>query len=78
MKIRAVRSEDYASVVDLVTTVLAEYGFSAHIGGVQRDLEGIEDGKVVGTVAIRPKQELTCELKRLYVSKHARGHGIGR
>lgn len=93
MNVRPYRQEDYASVVDLVTTVLAEYGFSAHVGGVQRDLESIQhgygrakagfwvaeiDGHVVGTVAIRPKEGTTCELKRLYVSKGARGHGVGR
>ncbi len=91
--IRAYRKEDLDAVVALVTTVLAEYGFSSHASGVRRDLESIDDGygnakagfwvaelegKIVGTVAIRPKQGATCELKRLYVSKGARGRGVGR
>jgi len=89
--IRAYRQDDYEAVVALVTSVLAEYGFSAHIGGVQSDLAAIAEGysrggfwvaelegAVVGTVAIRPKRDKTCELKRLYVSKTARGTGIGR
>jgi len=89
--IRSYRSADYESVVALVTSVLAEYGFAAHVGGVQRDLAAIEDGysrggfwvaeidgALAGTVAIRPKDGLTCELKRLYVSKTARGRGVGR
>ena len=42
--IRAYRKDDYDAVVALVTNVLAEYGFSAHIGGVQSDLAAIEDG----------------------------------
>lgn len=89
--IRAYRQDDYEAVVALVTNVLAEYGFSAHIGGVQADLAAIaegyarggfwvaeHEGAIAGTVAIRPKKDKTCELKRLYVSKAVRGHGIGR
>jgi len=92
--IRAYRKDDYDAVVALVTSVLAEYGFAAHTGGVQNDLAAIEDGysrggfwvaevdgAIAGTVAIRPKEgpdEKRCELKRLYVSKAARGRGVGR
>jgi len=90
--IRAYRRDDFDAVVALVTSVLAEYGFSAHVGGVQADLAAIEDGymsrggfwvaeidgAVAGTVAIRPKEGTTCELKRLYVSKSFRGRGVGR
>jgi len=90
--IRSYRPADFEAVVALVTSVLAEYGFSAHVGGVQRDLAAIEDGysrggfwvaeidgAIAGTVAIRPKDgSTTCELKRLYVSKTARGRGVGR
>jgi hypothetical protein len=90
--IRAYRKDDYEAVVALVTRVLGEYGFAAHVGGVQRDLAAIEegyssrggfwvaemDGAITGTVAIRPKEGATCELKRLYVSASFRGRGVGR
>jgi putative acetyltransferase len=91
--IRAYRTEDHAAVVALVTNVLGEHGFPAQVGGVKSDLAAIEDvyappragfwvaeedGKIVGTVAIRPKEGATCELKRLYLSKEARGRGLGR
>ena len=64
-----------------------------NVGGVESDLHDIElryvaphagfwvteaDGVIAGTVAVRSKHEKTCELKRLYVSKRARGRGLGR
>lgn len=36
------------------------------------------DREAVGVVAVRPLSETICELKRLYVSPHGRGHGFGR
>ncbi|HSQ66954.1 MAG TPA: GNAT family N-acetyltransferase [Polyangiaceae bacterium] len=41
------------------------------------ELPSPEDG-IVGTVAVRPKDGRTCELKRLYVAASARGRGVGR
>jgi GNAT superfamily N-acetyltransferase len=36
------------------------------------------DGVHVGCVAFRYKDATTCEMKRLYLTEAARGHGIGR
>jgi len=83
---------DAPTVVALVQAVLAEYGFTAEVGGIREDMAALDryerggagfwvadlDGRIVGTVAIRPKQGATCELKRLYVLAEARGHGVGR
>jgi N-acetylglutamate synthase-like GNAT family acetyltransferase len=35
------------------------------------------DGEICGTVALKPINEQTGELKRLYVKPGARGHGLG-
>ena len=85
--VRPYRDEDRDAVRALVAAVLTEFGFGHAVGGVEGDLAEITarysaegagfwvavdgDGEVVGTVAIRPKEGRTCELKRLY--DHAEG-----
>ncbi len=92
MQIRVYRPTDRNAVRDLVERVLAEYGFPlSQVGSLDRDLEDAAnaddraafwvaelDGEIVGTVAIRPKDERTCELKRLYLRADARGTGRGQ
>ena len=93
VSIRDYHARDHASVVSLVVDTLAEFGFSSQVGGIERDLQEIQErysgaragfwvaeasGEVVGTVAIRPKRADTCELKRLYVRPVQRGTGLGQ
>jgi hypothetical protein len=93
-RIRALEPADVPAVTQLVVDVLGEFGFTAQVGGVERDLHEMPEryggttagfwvadhaGVVVGTVAIRPKDEgRTCELKRLYVRPDQRGTGLGQ
>ena len=91
--IRDYTLSDAEPVLALILSVLAEYGFAPGIGEVHRDLELValrygqdrsrfwvaeRNGALVGTVAVRPKDALTCELKRLYVNPAMRGLGIGQ
>jgi putative acetyltransferase len=92
--IRAMEAADVPAVQRLVLDVLAEFGFTGQVGGVERDLADLAGrygggragfwvadaggGAVVGTVAIRPKDEGRCELKRLYLHPSRRGTGLGQ
>jgi putative acetyltransferase len=93
VRIRDLEPADLATVRRLVEEVLGEFGFTSHVGGVDRDLQEVReryggavagfwvadaDGVVVGTVAIRPKYGTTCELKRLYLRPDQRGTGLGQ
>jgi putative acetyltransferase len=94
-RIRELVADDVAGVARLVVSTLAEFGFTSQVGGVERDLNDVlehyrapaagfwvaeDEGAIVGTVAIRPKEAgdpSTCELKRLYVRADCRGSGLG-
>lgn len=91
--IRAYDPADYGQVRALVESVLVEYGFGRTLDSVDRDLREIalryaaprggfwvadDGGVVVGTVAVRPKEERVCELKRLYLLPGRRGAGLGQ
>lgn len=93
MHIRAYEPADQAPVRALIASVLQEFGFALSIGGLERDLSELatrygganagfwvaEDASsIVGTVAIRPKTDRTCELKRLYLEPSCRGRGLGQ
>jgi putative acetyltransferase len=91
--IRPVEPADVPAVRRLVEDVLGEFGFTAQVGGVERDLADLAGryggaqagfwvadagGTIVGTVAVRPKDEGRCELKRLYLRPDQRGTGLGQ
>ena len=81
--IRDFAKDDLEPVTTLIREVLAEFDFpfaSTFAGLFPHEAFWVAelDGEIVGTVAIRPKEGRTCELKRLYVRSSARGHGVGR
>jgi GNAT superfamily N-acetyltransferase len=92
-RVRDYTAADATKVLELITTILGEHGFSPDKGGLLDDLAASGerygaprggfwvadlDGDVLGTVAIRPKEGDTCELKRLYVRADARRIGLGQ
>ena len=92
LQVRPWRADDDEAVRALVRSVLDEFGFAQAVGGAEMDLRSIaqryaapgggfwvaDDGVLVGTVGIRPKEGRTCELKRLYVRADQRGTGLGQ
>jgi molybdate transport system substrate-binding protein len=91
--IRAAREGEQAEVRDLVHGVLEEYELAPEPGGIDADLDDIEasyaqrggffdvavdsNGRIAGCCGIYPIDETTCELRKMYVSREARGSGIG-
>ncbi|MDD3043395.1 MAG: GNAT family N-acetyltransferase [Methanosarcinaceae archaeon] len=93
MIIRKYDSSKKAEVRDLVLDVLLEHGFEYDRlkDGDLRDIEAYyfekggtffvglaEDGRVVGTAAVRNINGLRCEIRRIYLKKEFRGKGHGK
>jgi molybdate transport system substrate-binding protein len=91
--IRAARAEEADEVRGLVHRVLDEYGLAPDPGGVDADLHDLEaeyarrggvfdvavdsNGAIAGCCGVRPLDARTCELRKMYVSREARGAGLG-
>jgi len=75
--------QEYAASLD---TDLCFQGFEAELASLPGQytpprgelLLALCNGQPVGCVALRPLDELVCEMKRLYVQPDVRAHGIGR
>jgi putative acetyltransferase len=94
MNLRAASNKDIPQVKELVFAVLTEYGLKPDPEGTDADLKDIEAtyiasggmfsvlenevGQVLGTVALFPLSSTTCELRKMYLDKNARGSGQGR
>jgi putative acetyltransferase len=81
------------AVLDVIGAVFREYAMTFDPSGFDADLTDIrgyylerggrfwvlvDDGRVVGTVAVIPSGPLACEIKRLYLFPEYRGRGLGR
>ena len=80
------------AVMTLIGEVFAEYGMTFEPAGFDADLTAIaahypaaggwfavllDDGRVVGSVGVVPRDPASCELKRLYLRPEYRGRGHG-
>ncbi len=92
-RIRPALASDLDALVGVVASVLREHGLVSRLESVEHDLRDLDarfggghaglwvaevDGTLVGCVAIRPKEGLTCELTHLYLSPETRGLGLGQ
>jgi molybdate transport system substrate-binding protein len=91
--IRRARASDAAAIRNIVHDVLGEYGLTPDPSGVDGDLADIHatyfargglfevavgsDGRVAGCCGVYVVDAKTCELRKMYLLKEARGHGIG-
>jgi putative acetyltransferase len=92
LEIRPFQESDRYDVATLIREVLEEHDLMLDPGGLSSDLAKIakrydgdgagfwvllDDGNVIGTVAIRPYGEYTAEIERLYLHPKRRGIGLG-
>ena len=91
--IRRASSSDAAAIRSVVHAVLGEYGLTPDPAGTDSDLEDLDasyfargghfevavgsDGRIAGCCGVFVVDETTCELRKMYALKDARGHGLG-
>ena len=93
IKFRIASNNDIVAIKDLIFTTLKEYGLAPDPDVTDKDLHDIEgcyfkiggyfevcehNGKIVGTWALSPLVHNACELRKMYLTKSARGNGIGK
>lgn len=91
MQIREFNIKDQPAVKEFVLSVLSEFNFQYN-GELDYDLEDPDkyyknqggifyvlemDNKIVGTIAVKNKNDGIAEIKRLYIDKDHRGKGYG-
>jgi len=91
--IREYKSTDRQQLVEMISTVLAEYKMSLDFEGPDKDLQDIQNiyfnnngafliaqlnSKIIGSVAVGKIDDEKCELRKLYVLKEHREKGFGR
>ena len=91
--IRRAHASDLESIRGVVRDVLAEYGLAADPSGVDSDLADLDasyfsrdglfevavalDGHIVGCCGVFPLEAGGCELRKMYLLRQTRGHGLG-
>jgi putative acetyltransferase len=93
-ELRSAANADSNAIKDLVFGVLREYGLQPDPDETDADLNDIEAsylhsggcfdvlvdsrGAIIGSIALYPVDSITCELRKMYLSKQVRGQGQGR
>jgi putative acetyltransferase len=93
-KLRPATNADREIVTQLVFAVLREYGLEPNPSTTDADLADLEvsyvnrggafdvlengEGTIIGCVGLYPIDSKTCELRKMYLQKPARGKGHGK
>jgi GNAT superfamily N-acetyltransferase len=93
-RIRPPTAGDGPALREVVRTTLVEYGLPPDPGGADADLDDVstfylarggifvvvvdDADAVVGTMGVLPRAHGRCELRKMYLLKEARGHGVGK
>ena len=94
LKLRTATTADGLRVLELVEKVLAEYGLEIEPDGIDSDLTDIESSylkggglflvleaenkNLVGSIGLFPEDEVTCQLRKMYLLPELRGRGLGK
>ena len=92
--LRRATNVDCRAVLSLVSSILTEYGLPTDPEGIDADMQDIEanydkaggvfyvleapDGRIIGSVAVAPMPDGSCELRKMYLARSHRGQGLGR
>ena len=90
--VRLWRSRDRSAVAEIVRTCMEEYGLPFDPEGRDREIVHVEEcyqdgelwvvegesGKIVGTAGYYKVEEEAVEISKMYLSREARGKGLGR
>jgi len=94
MRIRPASNQDRDAITSLIFSVLQEYGLRPDPATTDADLADVEanyfagggrfdvvvddDDVIVGSVGLFRVDRDTCELRKMYLRRDARGQGLGR
>ena len=92
-KIREYKNTDLQQLVEMISTVLAEFEMSIDFEGPDKDLQNLKnvyfnnngaffiaqlDSKIIGSVAVSKVNDEKCELRKLYLLNKHRNRGFGQ
>lgn len=93
VKIRDAKNSDSDAVKRVVFSTLIEYGLTPDSSTTDKDLDSIEESyflkggyfgvveqnnQIVATVGLHRENDTTCELRKMYCLRSARGQGLGK
>jgi putative acetyltransferase len=93
LNLRKANKEDESKIMDLVKSVLSDYGLKTNPHETDKDLFDLEDyyfskngwfavlemeSGIIGSYGIFKIDEKTCELRKMYLLNNYQGQGLGK